>query len=66
MPADTMDWSAAAYQAGIVGNQTYGMPGHEWPCGSPGGESPGLMIGLAGQHLRSIEQYLGISGKTVA
>ena len=48
LPADTMDWSTAAYQAGIVGNQTYGMPGHEWPCGSPGGESPGLMIGLAG------------------
>jgi class II lanthipeptide synthase len=47
LPAD-MDWSTAAYQAGIVGNQTYGMPGHEWPCGSPGGESPGLMIGLAG------------------
>ena len=30
------------------GNHKYAKPGREWPCGSPGGEAPGLMTGLAG------------------
>jgi hypothetical protein len=30
------------------GIASYGRHGHKWPCGSGDGESPGLMLGLAG------------------
>ena len=31
-----------------AGIEEYGPPSRPWPCGWPGGESPGLMTGLAG------------------
>jgi len=36
-----------ARQVACAGIERYVQPGHEWPCG-PGGETPSLMIGLAG------------------
>ena len=48
LASDCIDLREPAFQAGIFGNHKYAKPGREWPCGSPGGESPGLMTGLAG------------------
>ncbi len=31
-----------------LGWEEYGRPGRDWPCGTPGGETPSLMLGLAG------------------
>jgi lantibiotic modifying enzyme len=37
-----------ATEAANEGIRLYGRRGLEWPCGTEGGESPGLMAGLAG------------------
>jgi class II lanthipeptide synthase len=49
------DWAqsskalATAHQVGLVGIRWYGTGGPvAWPCGAGGGQSPALMLGLAG------------------
>jgi hypothetical protein len=42
-----VDGLALAREVARAGIETYGSRGHAWPCGS-GGETPGLMLGLAG------------------
>jgi lantibiotic modifying enzyme len=48
LAADGVNWQEPAVHAGIFGNRHFATPGRAWPCGAPGGESPGLMTGLAG------------------
>lgn len=40
----------------------FGEPGRPWPCGGPGGETPGLMLGLSGIGLF----YLRVHSREVA
>ena len=42
---ETRDLVARVVQAGIDGHASPGLP---WPCGTHGGETPSLMLGLAG------------------
>ena len=38
----------AGTQLGHVALERYAAPGHRWPCGTPGGTTPGLFLGLSG------------------
>jgi len=40
--------SGLAHQVAELGAAEHGSTGVAWPCGTPGGETPALMIGLAG------------------
>lgn len=40
--------SELAYDVAYDGIQRYATRGHSWPCGTGGGETPSLMLGLAG------------------
>jgi hypothetical protein len=40
--------SELAYDVGYEGFERYAKRGHSWPCGAGGGETPSLMLGLAG------------------
>ena len=42
------DLRTLALDVAETGIGEYAVGGRSWPCGSPGGESPGLMLGLAG------------------
>ena len=42
------DDAALARVVGNIGIETYAEPGDQWPCGTGGGETPSLMLGLAG------------------
>jgi hypothetical protein len=41
-------WQATVLEVAIEGLRSHASAGHRWPCGAGGGESPGLMLGLAG------------------
>lgn len=44
-------WREVALAVASAGIERYGSPGKSWPCGTPEGETPGLMLGLAGAGL---------------
>jgi lantibiotic modifying enzyme len=46
--ARSSDMRALAHEIAGAGLSEYHAPGRAWPCGGPGGASPGLMTGLAG------------------
>ncbi len=41
-------WRDLALEVAASGIERFGRPGQAWPCGTPEGETPGLMLGLAG------------------
>jgi class II lanthipeptide synthase len=41
-------WRDLAIEVAWSGIERFGRPGHAWPCGTEAGETPGLMLGLAG------------------
>ena len=41
-------YKSIAYDVGMLGIEKYGKPGFEWPCGIQTGETPSLLLGLAG------------------
>lgn len=41
-------WRALALHVAEAGIERYASPGTAWPCGVPEGETPSLMLGLAG------------------
>ena len=44
-------WRDLALEIATSGIERFGRPGQVWPCGTPEGETPGLMLGLAGAGL---------------
>jgi hypothetical protein len=42
------DDPSLAFEVACNGITRYATSGHMWPCGTSGGETPGLMLGLAG------------------
>lgn len=57
-------YNLVAENVGIYGIEKYLNPGLSWPCGVKGGETPGLMLGLAGIgnfYLRLFEPNLTIN-----
>jgi hypothetical protein len=42
------DNSVLAQEVGNIGIETHAKREHQWPCGTGGGETPNLMLGLAG------------------
>jgi lantibiotic modifying enzyme len=42
------DGYALAHEVANIGIETYAARGLSWPCGTGGGETPGLLLGLAG------------------
>lgn len=45
---DRADASGLAYEVAGDGIERYATSGRSWPCGTGGGETPNLMLGLAG------------------
>jgi hypothetical protein len=45
---DARDGRDLAHSVADAGLATYGSGAEPWPCGTPAGETPGLMLGLAG------------------
>jgi len=45
---DQNRYKSLATDVGIYGVKKYASPGLPWPCGVHTGETPGLMLGLAG------------------
>jgi hypothetical protein len=45
---DSIEASPLAYRVADAGIERYAARGAPWPCGVGGGETPGLMLGLAG------------------
>jgi lantibiotic modifying enzyme len=41
-------WRDLAMEVAWAGIERFGHPGHAWPCGTHEGETPSLMLGLAG------------------
>jgi lantibiotic biosynthesis protein len=41
-------WRDLAMEVASSGIERFGRPGHAWPCGTQEGETPSLMLGLAG------------------
>jgi lantibiotic modifying enzyme len=53
------DGHAVAFEVANAGIERYAKRGHSWPCGAGGGETPSLMLGLAGIgyfYLRLLDQ----------
>jgi hypothetical protein len=42
------DGHVVAFEVANAGIERYAKRGHSWPCGAGGGETPSLMLGLAG------------------
>jgi hypothetical protein len=47
-PAGAAATTALVQAVAAAGQDHYGGPGGAWPCGAGGGETPGLLLGLAG------------------
>jgi hypothetical protein len=45
---DTGEGADLAHRVAARGIELYGAPAAAWPCGTGGGETPGLMLGIAG------------------
>jgi lantibiotic modifying enzyme len=55
-------WRDLAMEVAWAGIERFGRPGHAWPCGTHEGETPSLMLGLAGAgmfYLRLHEPRIG-------
>jgi hypothetical protein len=48
LDSQSADWKATVLEVAVEGLHTYARSGHRWPCGAGGGETPSLMLGLAG------------------
>lgn len=60
-PSDSR-WHELAVEVASSGIEQYGQAGKSWPCGTFAGETPGLMLGLAGAglfYLRMFEPAVG-------
>ena len=42
------DGHVVAFEVANAGIERHAKRGHSWPCGAGGGETPSLMLGLAG------------------
>jgi lantibiotic modifying enzyme len=50
-------WRDLAMEVAWAGIERFGRPGHAWPCGTHEGETPGLMLGLAGMGMFYLRLY---------